>query len=75
MDRFVCYTHVSGIYYHCKQNEYLKELFEKSKTATWCIHNTVKSDFGETVNNEDRIKYGYIIYNSDHKITIKDILS
>ena len=64
----------TGIYFHCKQNEGLKPLFQKAKTADWCIANTVvDDDFLDVSSNVETAESGYIIYCSDHKITIKDI--
>lgn len=64
----------SGIYFHSKQNEYLKPLFEKAKTASWCIQNTIQNeDFLEAAGNVEATNSGFIIYASDHKITLKDV--
>ena len=66
----VAYT---GIYFHCKQNEALDALFQKAKTADWCIVNTVKDEsFHSVSSNVETAESGYFIYRSDHKITIKD---
>lgn len=63
----IAYT---GIYFHCKQNEKLRPIFEKAKTADWCICNTVKEDvFREASSNIDASNSGYIIYCSDNKVT------
>ena len=67
----VAYT---GIYFHCKDNEYLKPIFDKAKTADWCIVNTVTSDLFDVANsNVETAKSGYIIYKSDRKITLDSI--
>lgn len=61
----------TGIYFHSKQNERLKPLFEQAKTADWCIKNTVvKEEFDEANGNVGASNSGYIIYCSDHRITI-----
>ena len=59
----------SGIYFHCKENEHLKEVFRKAKTAEWCVANTVKDDaFNEARSNIEASNSGYIIYCSTRKI-------
>ena len=61
----------TGIYFHSKQNERLRPLFDQAKTASWCIKNTVvKDEFDEALGNVSASNSGYIIYCSDHKITI-----
>ncbi|MBQ6049403.1 MAG: ATP-grasp domain-containing protein [Bacteroidaceae bacterium] len=61
----------TGIYFHSKQNERLKSLFEEAKTASWCIKNTiVRDEFDDVIGNVEASNSGYIIYCSDHKITI-----
>ena len=61
----------AGIYFHSKQNERLKPLFEQAKTAKWCIKDTVvKEEFDEATGNLGASNSGYIIYCSDHRITI-----
>lgn len=66
----IAYT---GIYFHCKQNESLRPLFIKARTADWCIANTVtEEDFHEASSNVETAEAGYFIYRSDHKITIKN---
>lgn len=63
----------TGIYFHSKHNEYLRPLFDKAKTADWCIENTIKNDeFGEANGNIDASNTGYFIYSSDHKIGLSD---
>ena len=65
----------SGIYFHSKQNERLKPLFEEARTAKWCIKNTVvKEDFDEAIGNVDASNSGYIIYSADHRICLRDCL-
>ena len=64
----------TGIYFHSKQNEKLKPLFEEAKTASWCIMNTIQSEnFLEATGNVEATNSGFIIYASDHKITLKDV--
>ena len=64
----------TGIYFHSKQNEKLKPLFEEAKTASWCIWNTIQSDdFLEAAGNVEATNSGFFIYASDHKITLKDV--
>ena len=66
----VAYT---GIYFHSKYNEHLNKLFRKAETADWCLVNTVKNqDFCQASSNVESAEAGYIIYKSDHKITIQD---
>lgn len=63
----VAYT---GIYFHCKQNENLKTIFDEAKTADWCICNTIKeNDFRDANSNIETAGSGFIIYCSDRKIT------
>ena len=63
----------SGIYFHCKENSFLKPLFDKSRTSDWCISYTVKDEsFHDASTNVETSQSGYIIYCSDHKITLKD---
>ena len=60
----------AGIYFHCKANEHLAPVFQKAKTADWCIVNTVKEDdFHDANSNVETAGSGYIIYCSDRKIT------
>ena len=66
----VAYT---GIYFHCKANEHLAPVFQKAKTADWCICNTVMDeDFQQTDSNVETAECGYIIYCSDCKITLEN---
>ena len=63
----------SGIYFHSKQNEKLKPLFEAAKTAEWCIKNTVVRDvFDDATGNVGASNSGFVIYCSDHRIGLKD---
>lgn len=59
----------TGIYFHSKQNEKLRPLFHKAKTAEWCIMNTVvKDEFDDASGNVGASNSGFIIYCSDHRI-------
>ncbi|MBO4263307.1 MAG: ATP-grasp domain-containing protein [Bacteroidales bacterium] len=61
----------AGIYFHSKQNERLKPLFEQARTARWCVRNTVvKEEFDEATGNVGATNSGYIIYCADHRIAI-----
>lgn len=63
----------AGIYFHSKQNERLKPLFEQAKIADWCVKNTVvKDEFDDATGNVGASNSGYIIYCSDHRIGIMD---
>lgn len=63
----------TGLYYHCKQNERYKLLFERAKSASWCMQNTViTDDFGDASCNVEAMKSGFIIYCSDHRVGLKD---
>lgn len=67
----VAYT---GIYFHCKDNSSLQPIFEKAKTADWCISNTVKDNaFCEASSNVETANSGYIIYKYKEKITVNNI--
>lgn len=59
----------SGIYFYCKQNQAHMDLFECSKTADWCVLNTISTrDLNEISNNCDAADAGYFIYCADHRI-------
>lgn len=63
----------TGVYFHIKHNERLRPLFEKAKTASWCIQYNVKSeDFMEASGNVGAANSGFFIYASDHRITLED---
>ncbi len=63
----------SGIYFHCKQNEQLADLFHKAEDAEWCVQNTVKdSTFFEVESNLGTSASGFFIYRSNHRITLLD---
>lgn len=65
----ICHKSFSGIYFHCKQNEYLKSLFEEAKVSDWCVKNTIKeNEYIEVSGNVEASNSGYFIYCSDHKI-------
>ena len=67
----IAYT---GIYFHCWQNSHLNELFEKAESAEWCIVNTVTSVmYPQAESNVTAADSGYIIYCSDHRITMADV--
>lgn len=64
----------TGLYCHCKQNERLRPLFECAKRASWCLVDSVDTDvFVMATCNTEAMQSGYIIYCSDHKITLNDI--
>lgn len=64
----------SGLYYHIKQNEDKSELFELSKKAKWTYKRTeYADDYPNAVYYLDRVKAGYFIYCSDHKIDMKEV--
>ena len=66
----VAYT---GLYYHCKQNERMQPIFDRAKTAEWCIYNAVISDeFPEAYSNVEAYDSGYIIYCADKKIDLEN---
>lgn len=66
----VAYT---GLYYHCKQNERMQPIFDRAKTAKWCICNAVISDeFPEAYSNVEAYDSGYIIYCADKKIDLEN---
>ena len=64
-----------GLYYHIKNNAKFDELFKQSKGADWLYKSTVQTnEYPDAVYYSDREAAGYIIYNSDHKVGMKDIL-
>lgn len=66
----IAYT---GIYFHCRQNRHLNELFERAESAEWCIANTVTSNrYPDAETNVTAADSGYIIYCSDHRIMLAD---
>lgn len=63
----------TGIYFHCQQNRHLHELFERAGSAEWCIANTVTSNrYPNAETNVTAADSGFIIYCSDHRITMAD---
>ena len=67
-------VHYSGIYYLCKQTEHLKPLFEYAGGKEWCKEMKQPSnELVEKNGNDDGNTSGYLIYQSDHKITLKDV--
>lgn len=65
----------SGIIFHCEENKKFKNIFDKAKTAKWCVKDTTKNnDFKKVSGNAQAIESGYIIYNTDHKIGLQENL-
>lgn len=63
----------AGIYFHCEQNKGLDNLFKKARNADWCYADTVKKDeFDAASSNVESANSGYIIYHSDHRITMNN---
>ena len=62
----------AGIYYLCKQTEYLANLFDKAQGADWCIETKMpKGQFQIAKTNVDRDEHcGYLIYSCDHNISV-----
>lgn len=64
-----CY---SGIYYLCKQTEYLQSFFEESESKPWLIQKVITDkQLKVATGNYDR--NGFFIYQSNKKIQQKDI--
>lgn len=64
-----CY---SGIYYLCKQTEYLQSFFEESESKPWLIQKVITDNqLKVATGNYDR--NGFLIYQSNKKIQQKDI--
>ncbi len=64
----------AGIYFHCKENKKYQRLFEEAADADWCIENTVRNtSFIDAKGNVETSESGYIIYCSNHRISLKDI--
>ena len=62
----------SGIYFHCKQNERLAPLFERSKIAPWSIYNTLKeTTYSVVASNSEAVGSGYFIYCADTKLNLR----
>lgn len=61
----------AGIYYLCSQTQDKVEFFKKSDGKEWLIEKNIKNyNLSEGTSNYDR--NGYLIYQSDKKITIYD---
>lgn len=71
----VCTTHsYSGIYFLCAQTAYLKPLFDFAKGKEWCRELSVPThELQIKYGNDDSGTSGYLIYQSDHKITLRDV--
>lgn len=60
----------SGIYFLCKQTDYLLPFFKKEELEDWMVERSVGSySLVESLGNSTR--NGYFIYKSDHKICLK----
>ena len=58
----------AGIYYLCKQTESMLPFFKEAKDKDWFVEGEIKN----TILCESHTNYerdGYLIYQSDHKIT------
>lgn len=67
-------TKYAGIYFLCKQTEYLLPLFSYAMGKEWCKEIKIPSKDLEYKNgNDDGNTSGYLIYQSDHMITMKDL--
>ena len=66
----------AGMYYYCKQNEYIESLFDCAAQANWCFQNSfTKHELYEVSCNTQAMGSGFLIYASDEKIdenTYKD---
>lgn len=57
----------AGIYYLCKQTEFMLPFFEGAKDKDWYVESAIKNtNLSESHTNYERD--GYLIYKSDHKI-------
>ncbi len=63
----------SGIYYLCKQTEYLLPLFDKSKDKDWLIECDYAPGAVLVESDGNYHRNAHLVYCSDHKISIKDI--
>ena len=67
-------SHWAGDYYLCSQSESLVPLFKVANKHKWLVESNIKESHFDNLTpvkiNGDRD--GYIIYQADHKITIKD---
>ena len=66
-------THYSGIYYYCAQTKFLKPLFEYAKSCDWCKEIKLPNELVEKNGNDDGNTSGYLIYQSDHKVSLRDV--
>lgn len=67
-------TMFSGIYFLCKQTAHLKPLFDHAKGKVWCKELFLpNNDLMVKNGNDDGNTSGYLIYQADHKITLRDI--
>lgn len=61
----------AGIYYLCKQTEAYLPLFEQAYDKDWFVEGEIKNrELKESHSNYER--NGYLIYKSNHKITLKN---
>ena len=61
-----------GVYFLCKQTNYLKPLFSMAKDSKWLYELKNIDKITEKKANDDGGSSGYLIYSSDHKITLRD---
>ncbi|AEV29466.1 biotin carboxylase [Sphaerochaeta pleomorpha str. Grapes] len=63
----------SGIYFLCKQTEWLVPLFRNAKGKNWCIECEVADyKLSEMLGNTDSSISGYLIYQANHRICLED---
>ena len=61
----------AGIYYLCKQTEAYLPFFEQARDKEWFVEGEIKNrELKESHSNYERD--GYLIYKSNHKITLKN---
>lgn len=64
----------SGIYFLCAQTAYLTPLFDYAEGQEWCRELSVPdSKLQVKYGNDDGGASGYLIYQSDHKISLRDV--
>ena len=64
----------SGIYFLCNQTTFLKPLFDYANGKAWCKALFLpKNDLIVKNGNDDGNTSGYLIYQADHKITLRDV--
>lgn len=69
-------TACSGIYFHCLQNRIYDKLFKESKSAQWCVENTITSnEYIDANGNCEAANSGYMIYCANHRIDLNDIVN